>query len=133
MEDLDWDERALIDQFKSRLKDTVRKELMRMTIFQDASRLSLEEWIEFATKTDDILFATRSIKDNNTPFRGKTGIEQGKVGNKRKDTRVPKETIDRRRKEGKCFKCGRKNHMAKECKTGYRLEDAEPKEKGKVS
>src|SRR5213078_2733276 len=89
-EELEWDERALIDRFKTGLKDNVKRELMRMTVLQDVTRLSLEEWIEYATRTDDILYATRIHKD--APTKGKAGSTTSTTSTQR----VSEETIQRR-------------------------------------
>src|SRR6266576_286722 len=110
MEELEWDERALIDRFKAGLKETVKQELMRMTVLMNVSRLSLEEWIEYATRTDDILFATRTKREAQTKGRAAT------TNNTPAETKkVPQSTIDRRMKKGKCIKCGRRGHRARRC------------------
>ena len=126
-DEIGWDEMALIDKYKGGLKTNVQQELMRIGINMDTTALSLEQWIEQSIKIDDVLYA--SAKINMTPngartYPNKSRPNQGNTmpqGGTPKE-RVPKETIDRRKKEGSCLKCGNKGHMAKECRKGWTSE-----------
>ncbi|QRW18349.1 Retrotransposon-derived protein PEG10 [Rhizoctonia solani] len=67
-EDLDWDEKALIDTFKKGLKINLQSELIRMKITTpEIDNYSLEQIIEVAIRTDDILQQAASIRDTTTP------------------------------------------------------------------
>ncbi|QRV74612.1 Retrotransposon gag protein [Ceratobasidium sp. AG-Ba] len=85
MQELDWDEHALIDTFKKGLKNNVQQELLKATITQDVSDFSLEKWMEVAIRVDDLLFQGRSLGNQSTPqsngYQGtRRNQTQGKAG-----------------------------------------------------
>ncbi|KAG9087681.1 hypothetical protein FS749_002750 [Ceratobasidium sp. UAMH 11750] len=110
MDELDWDEKALIDKFRMGLKDNVQKDILRATFFHDTERLTLDQWIEFAIKTDDILFHTRSKEEKKKSFSGKAGEMEGK-----KKKALPDEEFKKRVDAGICIKCKKKGHGIKKC------------------
>lgn len=117
-EELEWDENALIDRYKTGLKPEVRAELLRANASHYNRHMDLEEWIQLAIELDDICFQARKIKE--TPATGYSPRkEQGKTGETKKiipeDKRVPPEEMKRRMKEGLCIKCGRKGHRIAAC------------------
>jgi hypothetical protein len=133
MDNVDWDEKALIDRFRNGLKDTVRKELIKSTFMHNTDNLPLERWIELAIKTDDILFSMRD-RDNTSKFQGRAASETSE--RKRPDyiseaeSKIGKEELSRRLKGRLCLKCGKKGHRSNVC----RAKDWDPKkEKGKAA
>ncbi|KAF8761559.1 hypothetical protein RHS01_00207 [Rhizoctonia solani] len=93
-EDLDWDEKALIDTFKKGLKINLQSELICMKITTpEIDNYSLEQIIEVAIRTDDILQQAASIKDTTTP---PSILKKGKTNNYRPTERFPAETFLRR-------------------------------------
>ena len=56
-------------------------------------------------------------------FEDRIQLQQGSEDKKKRsgDKRdfEPQEEIDRRKKDGRCFKCDRKNHQASECEYGW--------------
>jgi cell pole-organizing protein PopZ len=119
MDDLNWDEKALIDKFKGGLKTNVQQELLRATFLIDTENVPLEKWIELAIKTDDVLFANRSMGN---PHQSRE--HSGRAANTAQATNttqtrpgwVPIAEINRRKKEGLCLKCAKKGHLRKDCK-----------------
>ena len=49
----------------------------------------------------------------------KAGTEEQKKSSGKKRDFVPQDQIDRRMKESRCFKCGRKNYQATDCEYGW--------------
>ena len=49
----------------------------------------------------------------------KAGTEEQKKSSGNKRDFVPRDQIDRRKKQSRCFKCGRKNHQASDCEYGW--------------
>ncbi|KAG9097342.1 hypothetical protein FS749_006549 [Ceratobasidium sp. UAMH 11750] len=129
MDELDWDEKALIDKFRVGLKDNVQKDILQATFFHDTKRLTLDQWIEFAIKTDDILFHTRSKEEMKKPFSGKTGEMEGE---KRKA--LTDEEFKKRLDAGVCVKCKKKGHGIKKCYAKeWDTKPFDPKMKGKAA
>ncbi|GAB1523794.1 hypothetical protein RhiTH_006944 [Rhizoctonia solani] len=88
--DLDWDEKALIDTFKKGLKINLQSELICMKITTpEIDNYSLEQIIEVAIRTDDILQQAASIRDTTTP---PSVLKKGKTNNYRPTERFPSET-----------------------------------------
>ncbi|KDN45625.1 hypothetical protein RSAG8_04709, partial [Rhizoctonia solani AG-8 WAC10335] len=116
-EDLDWDEKALTDKFREGLKTDVQKELMRMKITTpNMDQLSLEEIIEIAIRTDDILFQSRGL-GSHIPGITIPGKNTGRrEPNKDKEGWIPTDVIQKRKEEKRCLKCGKPDHLIRQCK-----------------
>ena len=54
----------------------------------------------------------------------KAGTEERKKSSGNRRDFVPQHQIDRRKKERRCFKCGRKNHQASDCEYVWVLQTA---------
>ncbi|QRV87035.1 Retrotransposon gag protein [Ceratobasidium sp. AG-Ba] len=129
MQEVDWNDEALIDKFREGLKPEVRKELTRITmLMEDHQTVTLEGIFQAACKFDDMIFTNQRFNSTG-PGLGSSNWNQqrgGPSGNKgtnnsqrNKQTtivRIPKEEKDRRRKEQLCIKCGKKGHMMKDCR-----------------
>ena len=117
-QELNWDDNALIDQFKKGLKTHVQQELLKIGISQDTQGWSLEKWMESAIKIDDVLFMGRSLgnptaqstpqgnwrqKQESKPLNGKAG-------------RVSQDVLKKRKDKNLCLKCGRIGHRVKDCR-----------------
>ncbi|QRW16618.1 Retrotransposon-derived protein PEG10 [Rhizoctonia solani] len=99
--DLDWDEKALIDTFKKGLKINLQSELICMKITTpEIDNYSLEQIIEVAIRTDDILQQAASIRDTTTP---PSVLKKGKTNNYRPTERFPSET-SLKRSQAELFK-----------------------------
>ncbi|KAG8706462.1 hypothetical protein FRC08_001062 [Ceratobasidium sp. 394] len=129
MDELDWDEKALIDKFHMGLKDNVQKDILRATFFHDTECLTLDQWIEFAIKTDDILFHTRSKEEKKKPFSRKAGEMEGE-----KKKALSDEEFKKRVDAGVCVKCKKKGHGIKKCYAKeWDIKPFDPKMKGKAA
>jgi hypothetical protein len=63
-QEVSWDQAAMIDKFKEGLKPEVRMEIMKMTMLAPTAALqafTLENWIELAIRTDDMMFSTQKF------------------------------------------------------------------------
>jgi hypothetical protein len=147
-QEVSWDQAAMIDKFKEGLKPDVRMEIMKMTMLMPAvalQALTLENWIELAIRTDDMIFSSRSLNpkanvssasshrsnvptQTSKPFTPRSLQDKGKTQN----VRVPDEEKQRRRKESLCIKCGKPGHNMSECRTGWSYKGKE-KVQGKAS
>jgi hypothetical protein len=125
---LSWNEVTLMDVFKQGLKP----EVMKGIIYQDKEPKDLSELIERATKIDNAEFEVRQLRRSSGTQRNRT--------RKDKDGDVIMAggaSIDKRqaRKDGLCFNCGQKGHMANTCpkkgsnQTGSKKSDPKTKEK----
>ncbi|QRV96858.1 Retrotransposon gag protein [Ceratobasidium sp. AG-Ba] len=129
MQEVDWNDEALIDKFREGLKPEVRKELTRITmLMEDNQTVTLEGIFQAACKFDDMIFTNHRFNLTG-PGPGSSNWNQqrgGPSGNKgtnnsqrNKQTtivRIPKEEKDRRQKEQLCIKCVKKGHMMKDCR-----------------
>jgi hypothetical protein len=147
-QEVSWDQAAMINKFKEGLKPEVRMEIMKMTMLAPADALqafTLENWIELAIRTDDMMFSTQRFNPKaNIPSTSSyrpsgSGLpskqttsrpsqEKGKMHN----VKVPDEQKQRWRKDGLCIKCGKPNHNMSECRTGWSYKGKE-KVQGKAS
>src|SRR5436190_20064633 len=113
MDNVNWDEKALIDRFRNGLKDTVRKELIKSTFMHDTDNLPLERWIELAIKTDDILFSMRD-RDTTPKFQGRAASETSERKRpeyiSEAESKLGKDELSRRLKGRLCLKCAKKGH-----------------------
>ncbi|QRV96908.1 Retrotransposon gag protein [Ceratobasidium sp. AG-Ba] len=128
MQEVDWNDEALIDKFREGLKPEVRKELTRITmLMEDHQTVTLEGIFQAACKFDDMIFTNQRFNSTG-PGLGSSNWNQqrgGPSGNKgtnnsqrNKQTTIvciPKEEKDCRRKEQLCIKCRKKGHMMKDC------------------
>ena len=91
MDNLDWDEKALIDKFKAGLKTNVQQELLQAAFMMDTEDIPLERWIELAIHTDDVLFTNQSMSNP-----GKARTFSGKQANLSNTPKpwVPKEEMN---------------------------------------
>ena len=88
----------------------------------DGRDKTFEQWVTMAHRVWGVMQMAKP------KFKPKK--RDGKTETKKEDNRVPKETINTRRKEGHCLKCREKGHLANKCTKGWNKE--EPKEeKGK--
>ncbi|KAB5587886.1 Retrotransposable element Tf2 [Ceratobasidium theobromae] len=126
-----WDKNALIAAFKKGLKPNIKQELVRATLFEDDSTASVEQWIALALKVEGIDWRGRNpaggIGRNHT---SDTGNPVGVTGTKG-GVFVPNETKELRRKEGRCLKCGRRNHVMADCRSEWQLDYKDQKEQKK--
>lgn len=138
-EELEWDAQAKIDKFKRGLKGDVQAELLQTTAFQDESTLDLEEWMRRAIKVDNILFAARKLTNQTSTYQGRNWKspnqerKEGNQSNTRNSTRparIPDSTIDYRKKNKLCIKCGSKDHLIGKCKERFYV--MKPSETGKA-
>jgi hypothetical protein len=147
-QEVSWDQAAMIDKFKEGLKPDVQMEMMKMTMLMPAvalQALTLENWIELAIRTDDVIFSSRSFNpkanipstsshrpnvptSTSKPFAPRAPQGKGKTQN----VKVPDEEKQRRRKESLCIKCGKPGHNMNECRTGWSYKGKE-KVQGKAS
>lgn len=127
-EELEWDEHALIDKYKSGLKLEVQNELLRSGIAMDTTRFNLEEWINLSVRADDILYASRSNKESNRnqrpkrPEQGWAAYTPPSDSTTRRDW-VSEDIIKKRKEDNRCIKCGKPNHRVKECRSKAWLPD----------
>jgi hypothetical protein len=147
-QEVSWDRTAMIDKFKEGLKPQVKMELMKVTMMitpDVVSGWTLENWIELAIRTDDMLFSSqKSNPKANTPstssYRPSGSTSTSKPATSRptqdkaktQNVKVPDEEKQRRRKEGLCIKCGKPNHNMSEFRTGW-LYKGKEKVQGKAS
>ncbi|EUC56294.1 Transposon Tf2-1 polyprotein, partial [Rhizoctonia solani AG-3 Rhs1AP] len=109
-ENLDWDETALIAQFRQGLKNEVQRELLKLSLSKDLDTMSLEEIIEWAIKTDDILHQARTLGEDRVSFNNKPTNTRTP-----RDDWLPKDLIRKRKEEKRCLKCGKHSHQIKDC------------------
>jgi hypothetical protein len=147
-QEVSWDRAAMVDKFKEGLKPDVQMEMIKMTMLMPENTLqalTLENWIELAIRTDDMLFSSRSFNPKanipstsshrpnvstptSKPFTSRTPQDKGKTQN----VKVPDEEKQRRRKESLCIKCGKPGHNMSECRTGWSYKGKE-KVQGKAA
>ena len=150
-EELPDNEASLIRKFKKGLKEDVQKAAVQAEIHNPTRIWELQDWYDFAIRTDEILFqASRNANRYEKDKKGKTTqgraatIETGKASNytdepKRRDSNslnwVPQEVTERRKKEGKCIKCGRNGHRIPTCKSKEWVQEKDEKKdyKGKAA
>jgi hypothetical protein len=138
----------MIDKFQEGLKPDVQMEIMKMTMLMPSAALlalTLENWIELAIRTDDMIFSSQRFNPKANipsaslhrpnmsalapkPFTPRAPQDKGKTPN----VKVPDEEKQRRRKESLCIKCGKPGHNMSECRTGWSYEGKE-KVQGKAS
>ncbi|QRV87193.1 Retrotransposon gag protein [Ceratobasidium sp. AG-Ba] len=129
MQEVDWNDEALIDKFREGLKPEVRKELTRITmLLEDKQKVTLEGIFQAACKFDNMIFTNQKFNStgsglSSSNWNPQRGISLGNKGTsntqKGKQTpivRIPKEEKDHRQKEQLCIKCGKKGHMMKDCR-----------------
>ncbi|KAG8716519.1 hypothetical protein FRC08_009336 [Ceratobasidium sp. 394] len=127
MDKLNWDEKALIDKFRMGLKDNVQKDILHATFFHDTEHLTLNQWIKFAIKMDDILFHTQSKDEKKKPLSRKAGQLGGEKKKALTDEEF-KKCVD----AGVCVKCKKKGHGVKKCYAKeWDTKPFDPKLKGK--
>jgi hypothetical protein len=147
-QEVSWDRTAMVNKFKEGLKPDVRMEIMKMTMLMPENTLralTLENWIELAIRTDDMIFSSRSFNPKanipstsshrpnvstptSKPFTSWTPQDKGKTQN----VKVPDEEKQRRRRESLCIKCGKPGHNMSECRTGWSYKGKE-KVQGKAA
>lgn len=128
VQDLGWeDQQVLIDTYKQGLKSSVQKHLLMMTIGRDTSRMSLEEWMNLAIKTDDIEYASRTLNNQSSNTRNQQ-TEQGKAAytpndSTKRDDWISADIINKRKQDNRCIKCGRAGHRIAQCKSKKYMPD----------
>ncbi|QRW11248.1 Retrotransposon-derived protein PEG10 [Ceratobasidium sp. AG-Ba] len=133
MANLSWNNSAYRAQFRCGLHWKVKEQLLMLP--QDPT--DLDELVAVTICIDN---AHRENKLDRT--RTKASSSAARTMTTAKVTRTPASTKstnyvnqakkDRRKAGGKCIKCGRKGHSAKECRTGWRLlSTKEPKPKSR--
>lgn len=86
---------------------------------------SLEEWQRRAVIIDTAWRESLLERQGSLPPKGKVRVFQG-LDSLSKQPRLPEEEYQRRRKEGLCFKCGNKGHLANKCfAKGRRIKEEE--------
>jgi hypothetical protein len=121
---------------------------MKMTMLMPVvalQALTLENWIELAIRTDDMIFSSRSFNPKTNipstslqrgnastpaskPFTPRSPQDKGKTQN----VKVPDEEKQRRRKDSLCIKCSKPGHNMSECRTGWSYK-GKGKAQGKAS
>ncbi|KAB5588124.1 Retrotransposon-derived protein PEG10 [Ceratobasidium theobromae] len=118
---VDWNDGTLMAGFKRGLKPHIRAELTKATLFDSGNR-TFEEWVTVAIKLDNVLY-TRLDKTNN--YSDRTG-NTSNSDLKPRGVLVPEDQKELRRKEGRCIKCGKPGHQARECRGKWTLEPSTP-------
>ncbi|KDN41853.1 hypothetical protein RSAG8_07224, partial [Rhizoctonia solani AG-8 WAC10335] len=130
-EELEWDKRALIDKYRSGLNIEVQQELLKMRLSTDMDTKTLEEIMELAIQIGDVLQQANSLRDDlqrkdspwpdnkSTTFRTKPFTP----GEPSQENYIPKETIDLRKVEYQCLKCGKSGHKIRDCLATKWLDD----------
>ncbi|KAG8710513.1 hypothetical protein FRC08_017069 [Ceratobasidium sp. 394] len=59
IQEVEWNQGALIDKFKEGLKLEVQKELLRLTLFRDTNNATLNDWVALTCRTNDMVFASQ--------------------------------------------------------------------------
>jgi hypothetical protein len=132
-QEVDWNESALIDQFKQGLKNTVQTSFLQLALTNPRD-MTLEETIQFAVRADDTNFQGRTL-GNQTGNSKPNDKGKGTATGERRDNAnwVPKEVIDKRKSENRCLKCGKIGHRIKECRSKtYQKEDPVAGKAGEV-
>lgn len=145
-EELPDNELTLIRKFKKGLKDNVRQAAVQAEIHHPTRLWTLQDWYDFAIRTDDILFESNKErnKDNNRSKEHTTKrAETGKAGTDNRSSETPKKrdknspgwvdqkTVDKRMKEQRCIKCGKPGHRISDCRSKIWIPEKEDKVKGK--
>ncbi|CCO37374.1 Retrotransposon-derived protein PEG10 AltName: Full=Embryonal carcinoma differentiation-regulated protein [Rhizoctonia solani AG-1 IB] len=131
IEDLDWDETALIDTFKKGLRYNLQRELLCMRISNLViDNYSLEQVIETAIRADDILQQANALRGPHSQPRGAKKDQSGETRTRKKKERYPTETFLKRSQEGLYPKCGKKGHTMKRCPEKHYIPDSVLGKKG---
>ncbi|APA15655.1 hypothetical protein sscle_15g104250 [Sclerotinia sclerotiorum 1980 UF-70] len=123
-----WEENAMMSHYRKGLKPEVRLELDRNCTWED-----LNELIEESIKADEMLYeyqkARRSSNFHGNRDRGKYHKNEGRPREIRQSygepmqldakfkNKLPKEEVERRRKDKLCFECGKPGHRARDCRS----------------
>ena len=106
--------------FKKGLKEVIKRRIY------DSGNVpkDLKEWVDRA-RIIDAAYRESELDRRGTSWRS----PPGKIRyTDEKRPRLPDEVYQKRRKEGLCYKCGNKGHMAKECFAKGRRIQEEPKD-----
>jgi hypothetical protein len=139
-EEPDWDKAALLDRFCSRLKTDVRQELLKLTIRmteEEVEETTIERWMDWAIRVDDLLFAVRGMdkQASGSGNKGSTYRNNDKTNTGKTDRPgwVPAEMMKKHRDENRCIKCGKTGHKIAECRAKeYKLDETVKGKAGKV-
>ncbi|QRV84466.1 Retrotransposon gag protein [Ceratobasidium sp. AG-Ba] len=108
MQEVDWNDKALIDKFREGLKPEVQKELTRITmLLDDKQKVTLEGIFQAACKFDDMIFTNQKFNSTGSgPSASNWNLQRGvSSGNKGTNNtqkgkqisivQIPKEEKDR--------------------------------------
>jgi hypothetical protein len=110
--ELELGENALMSEIRRGLKRDVKTELIKFSMGRHIS--TLDELISTACLIDNTLFEARRESQEPSP---NTSTAQRGSGTRSGDC-VTRETQEKRRKAGKCIKCGGNNNKFEDCRSG---------------
>ena len=124
-QELQWNDTALAGVFKRGLKPEVRSELLKAEINPNTRRYQLEDWIELAIQTDDIMYAGKvDTRDREKKVTGKMATTST---TSTKPRNVSETEVDRRKAANLCIKCGKAGHFLKGCTSRIWVKPSETK------
>ncbi|RFU73166.1 gag poly [Trichoderma arundinaceum] len=116
---LDWGQSALVKRFYDGLKREVKEKVYDI----DRSKHDLISFMEKCVQADNLLYELRmnnkniEKKESYQPNQGKKRQEEIANDNSGRPGKMDLDSMDRRKKDFKCFNCGKPNHMARNCRS----------------
>ncbi|KAG9125013.1 hypothetical protein FRC07_009315, partial [Ceratobasidium sp. 392] len=146
VQEVDWNQNALIDRFKAGLKPSVQQELMRLSMIAGQENINtLEAWIALAAQANDLIFANQKLNPKgplggyqaptgrNKSYQGskQTASQTGTSNRQTNTVKIPDQEKERWRREKLCINCGKSGHVMKDCRGKWTYE-GKPKVQGKA-
>jgi hypothetical protein len=105
-----FSEADLLEKFKRKIKPSIRE---RVWLHHNPS--DLKEWVQAALDMDRYQRSYYAeYGERRKPYQARAATEPRGNGYQR----LPKEVYQQRRKDGCCYRCGKKGHLAKACRMG---------------